>query len=234
MVGIVVLAGCATTVGGSAVRDSRSTAARNLAAILPSSAEVSDAAGNPLSDNGSRPAIGGIDVLPNGIRDSNTVNPIDCLGPVSPFMRIVYEKGEVRGAAWQSFSNYGGDRTVSSVDAGVVQFGSAAQAQAMFGDFVSRWKACAGTTVTTYLHNADNTELYEKITDVRVDGAILSATVINSDSQHDAEFPTERAVGVASDCIVDVDAAVTDGTRKPAGRAANLASTMLGRVNQPR
>ena len=72
-----------------------------------------------------------------------------------------------------------------------------------------------GTTVTTYLHNADNAELYEKITDVRVDGAVLSATVINSDNQHDAQFPTERALGVAADCIVDVDAAVTGGT--PAG-----------------
>ena len=160
MVGVVVLAGCTTTVGGGAVRDGRSSAARDLAAILPSSAEVSDIAGNPLSDNGSRPTAGGIDALPNGIRDSSAASPIDCLGPVSPFMRIVYEKGEVRAAAWQSFSNYGGHQTVSSVDAGVVEFGSAAQAQAMFGDFVSRWKSCEGTTVTTYLHNADNAELY--------------------------------------------------------------------------
>ena len=234
MVGIVALAGCTTTVGGGAVRGAGSAAALDLAAILPSSAEVTEIAGNPLSDNGSRPAVGGIDILPNGIRDNKAANPIDCLGAVSPFMRIVYEKGEVRGAAWQAFSNYGGHQTVSSVDAGVVEFGSEAQAQAMFGDFVSRWKACEGTTVTTYLHNADNAELYEKITDVRVDGAVLSATVINSDNQHDVEFPTERALGVASDCIVDVDAAVTDGTRKPAGRAVKLATAMLDRVDRAR
>ena len=234
MVGIVALAGCTTTVGGGAVRGAGSAAALDLAAILPSSAEVTEITGNPLSDNGSRPAVGGIDVLPNGIRDNKAANPIDCLGAVSPFTRIVYEKGEVRGAAWQAFSNYGGHQTVSSVDAGVVEFGSEAQAQAMFGDFVSRWKACEGTTVTTYLHNADNAELYEKITDVRVDGAVLSATVINSDNQHDVEFPTERALGVASDCIVDVDAAVTDGTRKPAGRAVKLATAMLDRVDRAR
>ena len=69
-------------------------------------------------------------MLPNGIRDNNSANPIDCLGPVSPFMRIVYAKGGVRAAAWQSFSNYGGHQTVSSVDAGVVEFASSAQAQA--------------------------------------------------------------------------------------------------------
>jgi len=234
VVGVVVLAGCTTTVGGNAARDERSTATLDLATILPSNAEVSLIAGNPLSDNGSRPTAGGIGVLPNGIRDNSVANPIDCLGAVSPLMRVVYEKGEVRAAAWQTFSNYGGEQTVSSLDAGAVEFGSTTQAQATFGDFVSRWKACEGTTVTTYLHNADNAELYEKITDVRVDGAVLSATVINSDNQQDVQFPTERALGVASDCIVDIDVAVTGGSRKPAGRAVKLATAMLDRVNQAR
>ena len=63
---------------------------------------------------------------------------------------------------------------------------------------------------------------------------MLFATVINSDNLHDAQFPTERALGVASDCIVDVDVAVTDGTRQPAGRAVNLATAMLDRVDQAR
>lgn len=231
MVGVIVLAGCSTTVDGAAVRNARNAAALDLAAVLPSGSEVSLIAGNPLSDNGSRPTAGGIDALPNGIRDNSAANPIDCLGAVSPFMRIVYEKGEVRAAAWQTFSNYGGQQTVSSVDAGAVEFSSAAQAQAMFGDFVNRWKECEGTTVTTYLHDG---ELYEKITNVRVDGDVLSATVINSDNQQDSEFPTERALGVASDCIVDVDVAVTGGDRTPAGRAVKLAKAMLDRVNQAR
>ena len=85
-----------------------------------------------------------------------------------------------------------------------------------------------------YLHNADNAELYQKITDVRVAGPVLSATVINSDNQQDAEFPSERALGVSGDCIVDVDVAVTGGSadqQKPAGRAAHLVAAMLGRVH---
>ncbi|MFN8033053.1 MAG: sensor domain-containing protein [Mycobacterium sp.] len=237
MFAIAVLTGCTATVGGVAVRDARTVAARNLVTILPTDAEVSDLVGNPLSDNGSRPVAGSIDVLPNGIRDNATANPIDCLGPVSPFMRIVYEKGDVRGAAWQEFSHYGGHQTVSSVDAGVVEFSSEAEAKRMFGEFVSSWKACEGTTVTTYLHNAESAELYEKINDVRVAGPILSATVINSDNQQDARFPTERAIGVAADCIVDVDVAVTDGpepAQKPAGRAVGLVTAMLARVSRGR
>jgi PknH-like extracellular domain len=231
-----VLAGCTSTVGGIAARQVSAGEVRDLATILPSGAEVSRAAGNPLADNGS-PVIGGIDVLPNGIRDNDAARPIECLGPVSPFMRIVYEGGDVRGAAWQEFANYGGGQTVSSVDAGVVEFASEAEAQRMFGSFVTRWQACEGKTVTTALHNPANTELYQTITDVTVDGAVLSATVLNSDNQGDATFPTERAIGVAADCLVDVDVAVTDGApaqQRASGRAVSLVTTMQDKVTRGR
>ena len=165
-VGIAVLAGCTSTVDGTAARHDPVSAVRDLAAILPSSAEAGQAAGNPMSDNGF-PAIGGIDLLPNGIRDNNDANPIECLGPVTPFMRVVYEGGDVRRAAWQEFSNFGGGQTVSSADAGVVEFGSDAEAQRMFGAFVTQWKACEGKTVRSVLHSPANIELYQKITDVQ-------------------------------------------------------------------
>ena len=66
---------------------------------------------------------------------------------------------------------------------------------------------------------------------------MLSATVVNSDNQGDATFPTERAVGLAADCIVDVDVAVTGGTpaqHRASGRAVSLAVTMQHKVNQGR
>ncbi|WP_328358176.1 sensor domain-containing protein [Mycobacterium sp. NBC_00419] len=219
------------------MRQAPGTAARDLAAVLPSTAEVSQIAGNPLDDNGSAPQRGGIDILPNGIRDNDTARPIDCLGPVSPFMRIVYEKGDVVGAAWQAFSNYGAGQAVSSVNAGVVRFRSDAEAQRMFADFVTRWKSCEGTTVTTFLRDADGTELYEKITGVRVNANVLTATIVNSDNQGDAEFPTERAIEVAADCIVDVDVAVTAGgaaQQTPRDRAADIAGLTAGNIVRPR
>jgi hypothetical protein len=231
-----VLAGCTSTVDGTAARQSAVGTVRDLASVLPSAAEVSEAAGNPLADNGS-PVIGGIDVLPNGIRDDSAAHPIGCLGPVSPFMRVVYEDGDVRGAALQQFSNYGDNQTVSSVDVGVVEFGSEAEAQRVFGDFVARWKACEGTTVTTELPPPASTTLYQKVTDVRVDGAVLSATVVNSDNQGDATFPTERALGVAGDCIVDLDVAVTDSAsvqNRDSRRAIDLVTATLGKIARQR
>lgn len=231
-----MLAGCTSTVDGTAARQTAVGTVRDLASILPSAAEVSQVAGNPLADNGS-PVIGGIDVLPNGIRDDSAAHPIECLGPVSPFMRVVYEVGDVRGAALQQFSNYGDNQTVSSVDVGVVEFASDAEAQRMFGVFVTRWKACEGTTVTTELPQPANTTLYQKITDVRVDGAVLSATVVNSDNQGDATFPTERAVGIAADCIVDLDVAVTHGAsarKRDSRRAIDLVTATLDKVTRGR
>jgi hypothetical protein len=231
-----VLAGCTSTVDGAAARQIPASTVRDLTTILPNAAEVSRVAGNPLADNGS-PVIGGIDVLPNGIRDNDAADPIECLGPVSPFMRVVYEGGDVRGAAWQEFANYGGGQAVSSVNAGVVQFASDTEAQRMFSAFATRWKSCKGKTVTTALHNATNTELYQKITDVRVDGPMLSATVVNTDNQGDPAFPTERAIGLALDCVADVDVAVTGGTQaqqQASGRAVSLAATMQDRVTRRR
>lgn len=231
-----MLAGCTTTVAGSAQRERRTAPLRDLVAVLPTDAQVSQAVGNQV-DAAGPPVRGGIEALPNGIRDNSAANPIECLGPASPFMRIVYETGEVRGVAWREFSHYGGSQTVSSVDAGVVEFTSDAEAQRMFTAFVRRWKTCEGTTVTTALHNASGTELYQTITEVRVDGQMVSATVINSDNQRDAKFPTERAIGLAADCVVDVDVAVTDGTtaeQRASGRASRVARIMLDKVNHGR
>ncbi|BBX08752.1 sensor domain-containing protein [Mycolicibacterium aichiense] len=224
-----MLAGCTSTVDGSAARQDQTVVLRDLSEVLPTGAEVSRAAGNPLSDSES-PTVGGIDALPNGIRDNAAANPIECLGPATPFMRVVYEVGDVRRAAWQEFSNFGGGQTVSSVDAGVVQFASDTEAQRMFGAFVSQWKACEGATVRSALPGPGGAEMRQKVTDVRVDGPMLSATVVNSDNQGDATFPTERAIGLAADCVVDVDAAVTGGQRRSADRASSLAATMLDKV----
>ncbi|AQT79510.1 hypothetical protein B1R94_09855 [Mycolicibacterium litorale] len=231
-----MLAGCTTTVAGSAQRERRTAPLRDLIAVLPTGAEVSQAVGNRV-DAAGPPVAGGVEALPNGIRDNSAANPIECLGPASPFMRVVYETGEIRGAAWQEFSHYGGSQTVSSVDAGVVEFTSQTEAQRMFTAFAQRWKTCEGTSVTTALHNASDTELYQTITDVRVDATVVSATVVNSDNQRDAEFPTERAIGLAGDCIVDVDVAVTDGTsaeQRASGRAVKVATIMLDNVNRNR
>ena len=156
-----VLAACTDTVGGTALP--RQSKTLPVEQILPSAAEVAAAVGNPMDPSGS-PMLGGLDVLPNGIRDDSAASPIGCLGAVMPFMRVVYEQGDIRAAAWQGFSRFGTGATVSSVDAGVVGFGSNAEAQRMFDVFAAQWRGCQGTTVTTHLPIG---ELHATVTDVR-------------------------------------------------------------------
>lgn len=227
-VGMSVLAACADTVGGTALP--RQSKTLPVEQILPSAAEVAAAVGNPMDPSGS-PMLGGLDVLPNGIRDDSAASPIGCLGAVMPFMRVVYEQGDIRAAAWQDFSRFGTGATVSSVDAGVVGFGSNAEAQRMFDVFAAQWRGCQGTTVTTHLPIG---ELHATVTDVRTDGHILSATIRNGDAGDADSFSTEHAVGVAGSYIVDVDAAVTAGApaeRVATGRAIRLATVMLDKID---
>jgi hypothetical protein len=231
---VALTAGCATTVGGAPQRRSIDDRAA-LQELLPTAEEVSTAVGNRLDPAGASLA-GSIDVLPNGIRDADGASPLDCLGAVTPLMRVVYEGGGVQGAALRNFARLGAGQTVSSAEAGVVRFGSDAEASRMFTRFVTAWRSCAGTTVTLFVSPASGAGLQLTVTDVRADGPVLRATIL-SDGGDGAVFPTEHAVGVAADCIVDVDVAITDpdpSRRVATGRAADLVAVMLKSISASR
>lgn len=195
-----------------------------LVEILPTEQEVSVAVGSPL-DTADVPKVGPISVLPNGIRTTEDASPLDCLGAATPLMRVVYESGGVQVAAFQDYSRFGKGLTVSSAEAGVVRMDSEEAAARTFATFVTRWKACDGTTV-----NMAGLEL--TVTRVRASGQTLTAVILSGDGHGDG-FPTEHAVGVARDCIVDVDVAITDPDptrRAPGTRAADLVALMLAKI----
>ena len=211
-------AGCVGTVDGKPVRRQ----AVGLQDALPSATQVVQAVGNPL-DPTSPPMVGGIALLPNGIRDSDEVSPLECLGVATPLMRVVYERGDVRAVGLQDFSRYGEGLTVSSAHTGVVRFGSEAEAARMFSEFAKQWRSCADTLVSVQV--TANSALEWTITDVRQTDGIVSATVLNGETAKQAAFPVEHAIGLAGDVIIDVDVAVTDAEpdrRVVGGRAAAL------------
>lgn len=223
---LALISGCAPTVDGAAQRQVSPVA--SLTEVLPTAREVSEAVGNVLDEAGA-PKAGSISVLPNGIRTSDDASPLDCLGAATPLMRVVYESGGVQAAAWQDYSRFGKGLTVSSAEAGVVRMESADAAARTFAAFVTKWKACDGTGV-----NMQGLEL--KVTRVRVSGQVLTAVILSSDG-HGDEFPTEHAVGVARDCIIDVDVAITDPDptrRQPGTRAAHLVRLTMQRISAGR
>ena len=216
------MSGCAPAVDGTAQRQVSPTA--GLLEILPTEQDVSVAVGSPL-DAADMPKVGSISVLLNGIRTTDDASPLDCLGAATPLMRVVYESGGVQAAAFQDYARFGKGLTVSSAEAGVVRMDSDEAAARTFETFATRWKACDGTTV-----NMHGLEL--SVTKVRVNGPVLTAVILSSDG-HGDEFPTEHALGVARDCIVDVDVAITDPDptrRQPRTRAADIVRGMLAKI----
>lgn len=226
----LLLTGCATTIEGAPSRR-QST---GLQAALPTPEQVNQAVGNRLDPTGPA-SVGSIDLLPNGIRDDSQVTPAQCLGPATPLMQAVYETGDVTGVALRDFARFGEGLTVSSAHTGVVRFGSDAEAMRMFDTFVAQWQACEDTPVTVQI--TPTAVLRWTVTDVRAQGGVLSATILSGETEDEPAFPTEHALGVAADCIVDVDVAVTDALasrRVAAGRAADLVRLMLENVNNLR
>lgn len=219
---------------GTSQRQEPGTRAQ-LQQLLPTAEEVGSAVGNRLDATGP-PVSGSIDVLPDGIRAASEVTPLECLGVVTPLMRVVYEEAgadaAVVAAAWQDFARFGEGLTVSSAEAGVVRLDSEAAAERMFARFVSRWRSCEGVTVTL---NTGAGGLDLTPSGVRVDGPVLSVTVLGADGG--GTLPTEHAVGVAGDYLVDVDVAITDpdpDKRIPATRAADLVRVMLAKISAAR
>lgn len=225
----MLASGCAGAVDGGAVR----APGVDLTQALPTAEQVGAAVGNPLNPGPIR--LGGIDLLPNGIRDAGDVTPLDCLGVATPLMRVVYQLSGVNGVALQDFSGFGHGLTVSSAHTGVVRFDSDTAAATLFDTFAARWRACQGTVVR--VHVTPTSALEWTVADVRQDDGILSATILNGGSGEQPAFPTEHAVGLADDCIVDVDVAVTDTLperRVATGRAVRLVAAIRDRITGAR
>jgi hypothetical protein len=224
---VVLLGACSSSIAGSAVGGH----SVRVNQILPSVDQVAAAVGNPLDPT--QPAVvGSIGLLPNGIRDSNDVEPVDCLGAATPLMRVVYEKGDVREVALRDFTRYGEGLPVSSVHTGVVRFGSHAEAARMFAVFNARWHACDGATVRVHLTSTSDLEW--KVGDVRSDGAVLSDSVLTGESRDQPAFATEHALGLVDAYIVETDVAVTDsapGRPVATSRAVALVRQMIDNVN---
>lgn len=225
-----MLTGCVSGIEGTASRQQ----ATGLQRVLPTPEQVNLAVGNRLDPTGPV-ALGSIDFLPNGIREDSVVTPPECLGAATPLMRSVYQAGEVTGVGLRDFARFGEGLTVSSAHTGVVRFATDAEAVRMFNRFVVQWRACDGVPVRVQI--TPNAALVWTVTDVRVEDGVLRATILSGESDDQPAFPTEHALGVAADCIVDVDVAVTDilpARRVATGRAADLVRLMLENVSAGR
>ena len=217
-----VLAGCSSTpVDGAPVvhiaEAAKPSVSRALDQVLPTVDELATILGT--AGYMGQLVKGGPEMLLQGVSESEAT-PIDCVSAGYRLEKIVYRASPVRSVASQSW--VGGDQNGPSYSGffGVVQFATPDDALAFFAASADKWHRCNGQTLVLHQpeHGADG---LSRITDVGIDDRIVSAVVL-----HDNGSTAQRAIGVASDCIVDVE--VTN----PAGDSGTSVSGGVGVANR--
>jgi hypothetical protein len=217
----VLLAGCSATVDGVATKAPRPTP-RALAQILPTQDELSATLGSGPDGFMGQLVQGGADTLLHGV-DESEASPADCVSATFRLQRIVYASSPVRSVASRSWTGGDFDAPALSGFFGVVTFATADDAQAFFAKSVDKWQRCNDRTMK--LHQPQlGIDGSSTITDVVADGRVVSAVVT-----HDDVVTIQRALGVASDCIVDVEIADLGGHAGDRD-AADVANLMLDKV----
>ncbi|BBX62430.1 sensor domain-containing protein [Mycobacterium saskatchewanense] len=150
------------------------------------------------------PDVGGPEKLYH--RDGDVVSPPDCLGVTAMLQRNVYSSADVRDVASESWWNNGEPAQVITVIEGVVSLPSAAAAQARFLQFADQWRKCNGTTTTEQTGPISTTNV---ISDVRVTDSVIAATNTATSTLPNMPplrpTPQARAIGVRSNCLVEVE-----------------------------
>lgn len=220
----VVLAGCAAPEKGTPVvriaEAVKPSEARALDQVLPTPDEMAVV----LGSRGFMGQLvkGGADVLLAGVRESEA-SPVDCVSPTYRLQKVVYQTSPVRAVASQSWAGGSFDGPPVSGFFGVVQFATREDAQAFFAASADKWHRCNGQTLV--LHQAARgADGASRITDVTVDRRMISAVVM-----HNAGSTTQRALGVAADCIVDVEITDVSAVGGPSG-AVGVTNLILQKI----
>ncbi len=184
------------------------------------------------------PVFGGPDKL---YHPEDVASPPPCLGVTSMLQKSVYQSADVQDVASESWWNNGEPAQVLTVIEGVVTLPSAAQAQTLFGQFAQQWQQCSGTTTTDQTGPISTTNV---ISDVRVDpaknivAATNTATSVLPNMPPLQPTPQARAIGVQTNCLVEVEV-VFFGGRRPSDpgsakldtSATDIARAMMDKVN---
>ncbi len=230
----VALVGCANAAVDERPVVRIAEAAQPLVAIpvggfLPSAPELSAALDTGPDGFMGQLVEGGPEILLRTV-DAAAVTPAECVSTAYRLQDIVYSAAPVRSVASGSWAGGGFDAPPVSGFFGVVQMASVPEAQKFFAALTDQWRRCNGQAVV--LRQPGHGEESTRIADVVFGDRVVSATVLHASSGSGAAR-VSRALGLAGDCIVDVE--ITDpravGT---AGPAAEVAELMLDKISPGR
>jgi len=220
----VVLAGCGAPADDAPVvrvaEAAKPSPVRALDHVLPTTEELAVVLGS--TGMMGQLVEGGPDMLLAGVGESDAT-PADCVSPTYRLQKVVYQASPVQAVASRPWAGGSFDGPPTSGFFGVVQFATPGDAQAFFAASADKWHRCNGQTVVLHQpeHGADGSS---RITDVTVDDRMVSAVVMR-----DAGSTIQRALGMAGDCVVDVEVTNTHGAGG-AQDAAGVANLMLQKI----
>ncbi len=213
------------------VEAAQPTAAIPLGHFLPTATELSTALGTGPNGFSGQLIQGGADMLLRSVGAGET-SPPDCAGAAYRLQRAVYDGSPVQSVATNSWAGGGFDGPPVTGFFGVVQMTSAAAAQDFFAATSERWRRCNGATVTRHEAGDGGDEL-SRIADVTFERAVVSASVLRA-SAGTASPTALRAVGLAGDCIVEVDLTDPRAAGQTARPAAGVAELILNKITTQR
>lgn len=173
-----------------------------LAPFLPTAVELSAILGTGPNGLMGRPVEGDADVLLTSVADGQAA-PAECVSAPYQLQEIVYDASPVQSVASNTWAGGGFDGPPVSGFFSVVQMAGRAAAHEFFAAVTDQWRRCNGQTVALQLpgHGADE---LSRITDVSFGEHVISANVLHASGGTGS--PTGlRAVGLAGDCIVEVE-----------------------------
>jgi hypothetical protein len=200
--------------------------ARSLDQVLPTNTELSTTLKSGPEGYLGQLVEGGADTLLQGVGPAQAT-PVDCVSASYRLQKVVYQTSPVQSVASQSWA--GGDINGPSLSGffGVVKLATAADADAFFATSADKWRRCDGQTMVLHQPGADG---LSRITDVTVAGRIVSAVVAQGAGR---PVTVQRALGVGSNCIVDVEVSDVGGENSGSDGAADavaVAQLILAKI----
>ena len=151
-----------------------------------------------------------------------------CLGVTAMLQQGVYRSADVKDVASESWWNNGEPAQVIVVEEGVVTLPSATQAQALFAQFSQQWQQCNGMTTSEQSGPISTTNV---ISDVRTTdstvAATKTATSILPNMPPLRPTPQARAIGIRSNCLVEVQVVFFGGRRSSDPGSADIDSSAI-------
>ncbi|CAA0134751.1 Uncharacterised protein [Mycolicibacterium vanbaalenii] len=227
----MVTAGCALTgcVGAPVdqrpvvriVEAAQPSRAVPLGQFLPNAQELSATLGTGPDALMGQLVEGDADMLLRSVGEVQAT-PVHCVSTAYRLQKIVYDDGPVQAVATGSWAGGGFDGPPVSGFFGVVQMASAADAQEFFATLTDQWRRCNGQTVALQ-HAGPGADELSRVFGVALDDRVVSASVLHA-TAGPGSTATSRALGLAGDCIVDVE--LTD-PRAAAGERSAVGVTEL-------